>query len=67
MEQQEKDDVARNLEDMDLTWEQRKDLERMKAEKKRGRMEDNTERIGKRKRMKRMRFTTMGDNWGEEC
>ena len=35
IEQQRKDDLVRNLKDMDETWEQRKDTERMKAEKKR--------------------------------
>ena len=69
-ERLEDEELGRTLEDMDLTWEQRKDRQRILAERKRGRNKDvedeNLEDGVARKKRRRMVYTKLEDNWGED-
>ena len=44
-EKADKEELQRIMEDMDLTWEQRKDMEREQADKKRSRTMDIEEEV----------------------
>ena len=66
-EKADKEELQRIMEDMDLTWEQRKDMEREQADKKRSRTMDIEEEVKVTQRKhKKMRFSKVEDNWGEE-
>ena len=70
-ERLEKEELMRALEDNDISWERRKDLERKLAEKKRGRTKDMEDDYSKeetqKKRPKRIRYSKMEDNWVEDA
>ena len=67
LEQADKEEIERILENMDLTWEERKSRARELAEKKRRRLSDIVEEGAKpKKRRKKMKYTMVDDTWGEE-
>ena len=66
-EKADKEDLQRIMEDMDLTWEQREDMEREQADKKRSRTMDMEEEVKvTQRKQKKMRFSKVEDNWGDE-
>ena len=65
-EKAEKDEITMTLKDMDSTWELRKDQERERAEKKRSRQEDQEQEDVVKKRTKRMKYTPLEKDWGED-
>ena len=63
-EKEEKDAINKALEDMDSSWEIRKDQQREKAERKRPRT-DHDDGV-KKKRRRRMEYALLDENWGED-
>ena len=70
-EKKEDEELVRVLEDMDLAWEERKSKEMEMADRKRRRPRDQEEGDklvgGKKKRLKRMEYKLLEDDWGEGC
>ena len=68
-EEQEAMELTRRLEQDDLSWEERKKMERELHRKKRRRLDsekdDTGEEIGKKTR-KRFKYAILEDDWGEE-
>ena len=65
------EEIKELLQNMDLSWEQRKDLEREQAERKRGRTLDREELQQEayevKKRSKKLKYMRLDDKWGEEA
>ena len=69
LEQEQKDQEELNnvMNDMDLTWEQKKTRERELQERKRSRNQGAEEEVGsKPKRSRRMEYDLLGEDWGSE-
>ena len=66
-ERKEDEDLERILKDMDLTWEERKEIEKDQAERKRRRpkeIEDEQSQEDGKQRNKRMKYTRLEEDWG---
>ena len=64
-EQRDREEINNILQDMDLSWEQRKEKERELIVRKRGRKPDMEGAQKPAKRLRKMKYKLIGEEWGE--
>ena len=64
-EKRDKEELVKIMEDMDLTWEEKKRKEQELLSKKRVRMLESGEGQ-KQKRLKKVKYRLIGEEWGED-